>query len=108
MSRSRFPASPDGIRNVHLSNLKVAGDMTYYAKKPEDPVEVVFVSKETRIPIYLVGDTALLGRRQELEEREAHQRFHVEANGEHGPAEARAEALGQSKRPLLAAGWLHF
>lgn len=56
-----FPAGPDGIRNVHLSNLKVAGDMTYNAKKPEDPVEVVFVSKETRIPIYLVGDTAYWG-----------------------------------------------
>ena len=56
-----FPAGPDGIRNVHLSNLKVAGDMTYYAKKPEDPVEVVFVNKETRMPIYLVGDTAYWG-----------------------------------------------
>ncbi|MGI8978143.1 MAG: hypothetical protein ACR2FY_02845 [Pirellulaceae bacterium] len=51
----------DGIRNVHLAGLKLAGDVKHYAKKPEDPVEVVFVNKETRIPIYLVGDTAYWG-----------------------------------------------
>ena len=59
--QGKFPAGPDAIRKVHLSNLKLAGSVTYNAKKPEDPVEVVFVSKETRIPIYLVGDTAYWG-----------------------------------------------
>jgi len=56
-----YPAGGDGIRNVHLSNLKLAGDVTHKAKKPEDPVEVVFVNKETRTPVYLVGDTAYWG-----------------------------------------------
>lgn len=55
-----YPAGGDGIRNVHLNNLKVSGDVTN-AKKPEDPVEVVFVNKETRTPIYLVGDTVYWG-----------------------------------------------
>ena len=44
-----------------LGFLKLAGDVTQNAKKPKDPVEVAFVSKETRIPIYLVGDTAYWG-----------------------------------------------
>ena len=56
-----FPASPDGIRNVLLSNLKLAGDVTQNAKKPDDAVEIVFVSKETNIPILFVGDTAYWG-----------------------------------------------
>jgi hypothetical protein len=51
----------DPIKEVWGGNLKMTGDITYYAKQPEDPVEVVFVSKETRIPIYLVGDTAYWG-----------------------------------------------
>lgn len=51
----------DGIRNVHLSNLKLAGDVIPNAKKPDDAVQVVFVNKETRIPIFLVGDTAYWG-----------------------------------------------
>lgn len=60
----KYPAGGDGIRNVHLSNLKLAGEVNYNAKKPENPVEIVFVNKETRIPIYLVGDTAYWGDKQ--------------------------------------------
>jgi len=56
-----FPAGGDGIRKVHLSNLKLAGDVNQNAKKPEDAVEIVFANKETRIPIYLVGDIAFWG-----------------------------------------------
>ncbi|MGI8980952.1 MAG: hypothetical protein ACR2FY_17125 [Pirellulaceae bacterium] len=44
-----------------LGFLKLAGDVTQNAKKPKDPVEIAFVNKETRIPIYLVGDTAYWG-----------------------------------------------
>ncbi|MGI8980951.1 MAG: hypothetical protein ACR2FY_17120 [Pirellulaceae bacterium] len=51
----------DTGKEMYLDFLTQTGKVIHNAKTPANPVEVVFVNKETRIPIYLVGDTAYWG-----------------------------------------------
>lgn len=56
-----YPLGGDSTKEVFLGNLKLDGKVNYNAKKPEDPVEIVFGNNEMKISIFLVGDTAYWG-----------------------------------------------